>query len=127
VAVNYSVTAINARLNGVVSVIDGGGGPGQLRVFAGALLLAAVPLGTPSGTVSGGILTFTVPETTIATGTGTADSASITDATGAVMISGLTVGIPLSSANLIVSNGLNTLLFTAGQVVTFISGQIIGS
>ena len=88
-AVNYSVTAINARLNGVVSVIDGGGGPGQLRVFAGALLLAAVPLGTPSGTVSGGVLTFTVPETTVAVGTGTADNAIITNAGGVVMISGL--------------------------------------
>jgi hypothetical protein len=127
VAVNYSTTAINARLNGVVSVIDGGGGPGQLRVFAGALLLAAVPLGTPSGTVSGGVLTFTVPETTVAVGTGTADNAIITNAGGVVMISGLTVGIPLSSANLIVSNGLNTLLFTAGQVVSLLSGQIIGS
>jgi len=73
------------------------------------------------------VLTFTVPETTVAVGTGTADNAIITNAGGVVMISGLTVGIPLSSANLIVSNGLNTLLFTAGQVVSLLSGQIIGS
>lgn len=126
-AVNYSTTAINARLNGVVSVIDGGGGPGKLNVYAGALLLAAVPLGTPSGTVSGGVLTFTVPETVVSVGAGIATSVSITDFTGAVMISGLTVGVPLSGANVIVSNGLNTLQFNIGQVVTLISGQIIGS
>jgi hypothetical protein len=127
VAVNYSTIAINARLSGVVSVIDGGGGPGRLQVFAGVLLLASVPLGTPSGTVASGVLTFTVPETTVAVGTGTADNATVTNAGGLVMISGLTVGIPMSGANLIVSNGLNTLLFTTGQAVTLLSGQIIGS
>jgi len=127
VAIVYSTTAINARLNGVVSVIDGGGGPGNLSVYAGALLLAAVPLGTPSGVVAGGVLTFTVPRTTVATGTGIATAAIITDFTGALMISDLTVGIPLSGANLIVSNGVNTLQFNAGQVVVLVSGQIIGS
>lgn len=126
-AVNYSTVAINARLQGVVTVIDGGGGPGRLVVFAGAVTLVSVPLGTPSGTVSGGVLTFTVPETATATGTGLATTVSITDATGTVMISGLTVGIPLSGANVIVANGLNTLQFNAGQVVTFLSGQIVGS
>jgi hypothetical protein len=127
VAVNYSTTAINARLQGVVTAIDSGGGPGQLIVYAGAMVLVSVPLGTPSGTVSGGVLTFNVPRTATATGTGLATAASITNFTGVVMISGLTVGIPLSSANVIVSNGLNTLQFTAGQVVALISGQIIGS
>lgn len=126
-AVNYSITAINARLNGVVSVIDGGGGPGQLQVFAGATLLASVPLGPPSGTVAGGVLTFTVPDSVVAVGTGSANTATITNFGGTIMIFGLTVGVPLSGANLIVSNGLNTLQFNTGQVVTLISGQIIGS
>ena len=43
------------------------------------------------------------------------------------MISGLTVGIPLSGANVTIANGLNSTLVTVGQVVTLISGQIIGS
>jgi hypothetical protein len=77
--------------------------------------------------VAGGVLTFTVPRTTVATGTGIATAAIITDFTGALMISDLTVGIPLSGANLIVSNGVNTLQFNAGQVVVLVSGQIIGS
>jgi hypothetical protein len=51
----------------------------------------------------------------------------MTDATGLEMITGLSVGIPLSGANIIVSNGLNTLQVNLGQTLTMLSGQIIGS
>src|SRR5512143_499541 len=128
VAIIYSTTAINARLNGVVSAIDSGAGNGVIKLLSGGLVLATVPLAKPCGAVAGGILTFVVPQIDFsADATGNANGANIENSTGVVMISGLTVGIPLSGANVIISNGLNSTLVTAGQVVTLISGQIIGS
>jgi hypothetical protein len=128
VAIVYSTTAINARLNGVVSAIDGGPGNGVMLLLAGGVTLATITLAKPSGTVAGGILTFVVPQLDLsADATGNADGARIQDSTGAIMISGLTVGIPLSGANVIIANGFNTTHVTVGQVVTLISGQIIGS
>ena len=62
-----------------------------------------------------------------ATATGSAENAIITDASGAVMISGLTVGIPLSSADIIMSNGLNSTVISVGQVVQLLSAQITGT
>jgi len=127
VAIVYSTAAITARLNGVISAIDGGGGPGQLQLLAGAIPLAIIPLATPSGTAAAGILTFTGGVFTVAIAAGVINVVNITDATGAVMVSGLTVGIPFSGANVIVNNALNTLQVNVGQQVTLVSGQIIGS
>jgi hypothetical protein len=128
VAVTYTQTAINARLNGVVSAIDGGGGPGLFKLYSGGLLVSTITLAVPSGTVAGGALTFTAPRSDLsAAGSGLLTEGRMTDSTGAEMITGLSVGIPFSGANIIVSNGLNTLQVTAGQTVTLLSGQIIGS
>lgn len=127
-AIIYSTTAINARLNGVVSAIDGGAGNGVMLLLSGGTVLATITLAKPCGIVAGGVLTFVVPQSDVsADATGNADGARIEDSTGAVMVSGLTVGVPLSGANVIISNGLNSRLVTIGQVVTLISGQIIGS
>lgn len=127
-AIVYSTTAINARLNGLVSAIDGGPGNGIIRLFDGALLLAEVTLAKPSATVAGGVLNFIVPQVDLtANATGNVNAATVEDSTGVVMISGLTVGIPLSGANIIISNGLNSTLVTVGQVVTLVLGRIIGS
>lgn len=124
-AIIYSTTAINARLNGVVTAI---GAAGILRLLAGGLTVSSITLATPCGIVAGGVLTFTVPALDpSAAGTGTVDSAMILDAGLNVMVSGLTVGIPLSGANVIISNGLNTTFIGVGQSVSLISGQIIGS
>lgn len=127
-AIIYSTTAINARLNGVISAIDGGAGHGVMRLLAGGITISAITLNKPCGAVAGGILTFFVPVLDIAAdATGNVNGATIEDSTGALMISGLTVGVPLSGANVIISNGFNSTFVTVGQVVTLISGQIIGS
>jgi hypothetical protein len=128
VAIVYSVTAINARLAGVVTAIDSGGGNGLLRLYAGGLIVSSIPLAIPSGTVAGGVLTFTTPVfDPLSAGVGFVTAADIANSAGVLMISGLTVGLPLSGANVIVSNGFNTLNIGAGQVVTLVSGQIVGS
>ena len=121
-ALTYSLTAINARLNGTVSAIGAGG---FLKLFAGGL--DHIPLATPAGTVSAGTLAFTTPENATATNSGLADSATVTTSTGALMISNLTVGIPLSGANVIITNGINSTFLTATTTVTLVSAQIIGA
>lgn len=127
-AVNYSTTAINYRLNGVIDAVDGGGGNGSLIVRVGTTVLSTISLARPCGTVNGGVLTFvgTLLDPSAAA-TGTADNVIIQDSTGVLMVSGLTVGIPLASADVIISNGLNSTVITAGQTVQLLSAQITGS
>jgi hypothetical protein len=126
-AVNYSLTEINNRLQGVVTGIDDSGN-GYLRLYAGGTLVSSIQLANPCGTVSGGVLTFSgTLLDPLAANTGVLDSARIEDGGGNTMISGLTVGIPLSGADILVTNGLNTTLVTAGQAVSVLSAQITGS
>ena len=125
--VNYSITAINDRLAGVVTAIDDSGN-GILQILAGATVLSTIPFANPCGTVNGGILSFSVPLLDpSAANTGLATSAVVKDGAGVVMISGLTVGIPLSGADIVLSNGLNNTLITTGQTVELLSAQITGS
>lgn len=127
-AIIYNTGVINFRLQGVVSAIDAGPGFGILSLLDGGLVLAHISLSKPCGNVAGGVLTFVVPVNELsADATGNANAAMITDSTGTNTITGLTVGIPLSGANVIIANGFNTTHITIGQVVTLISGQIIGS
>lgn len=123
----YSLACINNRLQGVIDTIDGGGSGGTMRLLAGSTVLVTITLARPCGTVNGGVLTFdgTLQDTAVATGS--ADSGAIYDSTGAVVVSGLTVGIPFSGADIILSNGLNSVLITLGDVVQVLSGQITGS
>ena len=124
-SIQYSQTAINARLQGVVTAI---GSNGYLRLLAGGSLVSSTQLTNPCGTVSGGVLTFTGPLLDpAASNTGLVTEARVEDGSGNTMISGLTVGIPLSGADIVVSNGLNTTLVTAGQTVALLSAQIVGS
>ena len=127
-AVNYSVAAINARLEGVVDTIDGGGGNASLILQATGSTISTISLARPCGSVDGGVLTFdgTLLDPS-ASSTGYVDSAKIETSGGDAVITGLTVGIPLSGADVIVSNGLNSTLITAGQTVELLSAEIIGS
>ena len=128
-AVTYSLTAINFRLAGVVSAIDSGGGNGSLRLYAAGVLISTISLTRPCGTVNGGVLTFsgTLLDPS-ASNTGYIDEGRVFDSTGAVMISGLTVGVPpVTSGDILISNGLNSALITAGQTVAVLSAQITGS
>lgn len=123
-SVNYSQTAINDRLLGVVTAI----GAGFFVLKAGGTTLSTIQLNNPCGTVAAGILTFTGFLTDpSAAATGSANTCVINSSDGATQISGLTVGIPLSGADVVISNGLNSTLITAGQVVSLASAQIIGS
>lgn len=125
VAVVYSTDMIDARLNAVVTAL---GATATLVLMNGASTLVSIPLANPAGVVSGGILTFTTPSAlTLATGTGVANVAVILDSLSAVSISGLTVGIPLSGAEVIISNNLNSTLISAGLHVQLVAAQIVGS
>jgi hypothetical protein len=122
--VTYSVTAINDRLLGVVTAI----GAGNFVLKSGATTISTIALQNPCGTVSGGVLTFTgTLLDTSAAATGAVNTAVINSSDGLTQVSGLTVGIPLSGADVVISNGLNSTVITAGQVVALLSAQITGS
>ena len=105
-SVTYGITAINARLQGVVDTIDGGGSNASFKLYAGSTLLSTISMARPCGTIDSGVLTFsgTLLDPS-AVATGTADTATIEDSAGVLVISGLTVGIPLSASDIIVAMG----------------------
>ena len=128
-SVTYNTPTISDRLQAVIDNIDGGGGNGNLKLYtATSTLLSTISLARPCGTIDSGVLTFvgTLLDPSAAA-TGTAVTARIEDSTGVVVISGLTVGIPLSASDVIMSNGLNSTLITAGQATQLLSAQITGS
>lgn len=122
-AITYSQTAITARLQGVINAI---GSSGKLNLSQGGTLLLSVTLATPCGVAAAGVLNFT-PSNGVASGTGTIDTANISNSAGSVMITGLTVGNILSGANVLINNSLGTTVVTSGQSVQFIGGSITGS
>lgn len=123
-ALVYSNTALNAMFTGLIGAIDASGS-GFLILMSGTTVLATLPMATPSGTVDSGVLIFSTPlQDGSADGTGLCDSAIITDAVGTVLVSNMSVGIPLSGADVIISNGLNSTLITAGQNVVLLSATL---
>lgn len=122
----YSPQCINARLQGVVSTIDAAGA-GFLILLETSTPLVSIQLANPCGTINGGVLTFdgTLQDTAVASGL--ANGAVITDALGIDVVTGLTVGIPLSGADVIVTNGVNSTQINAGEIVQVLSAQITGS
>lgn len=127
-AVTYSTFAINYRLEGVIDAIDSGATNGYLLLREGTTTLATIQLARPCGTVNGGILTFTGQLTDdSADATGTADNGIIQNGDLATVASGLTVGIPSGTQDIIISNGLNSTVISSGQTVELLSAQITGS
>lgn len=127
-SVNYSLAAINSRLQAVVTTIDIGGANATMELLSGGTAVSSISMARPSGTINGGVLTFSgTLLDPAAANTGIVDSGRIKDSSGNVVISGLTVGLPLASADILLSNGLNSLLITAGQTVQVLSAQITGS
>jgi hypothetical protein len=119
----YSTTAIDDRLLGVTTAV----GQGFLKIQAQGATASTIALQNPCGTVAGGILTFTGtlldPN---ATGSALAvDSAIITDASGATIVSGLTAGSTLGGVtpDIIVSSSI----IHAHDVVQILSAQITGA
>jgi len=124
VSVNYNVTTINGRLNAVVSNIDAGPGVGQIRLLnAPSQTVAMIPLQKPSGTVAGGILTFsgTPLVSTVTILSTNIVAADVEDSTGLVVISGLTVG--QSSAFDIIMPVSNVLV---GRLISLTNATITG-
>ena len=124
-AVIYSTTAKNARLNAVAATIDAGSGAGVLQIGTTAMgtVLATITLADPcAAAASGGVLTFSgFPRSdTSADATGVAAAARIRDSDGNDVITGLTVGTPGSGADIL----LETTNIDTGEIVTLNSATI---
>jgi len=94
-----STPAGNAAAQGIADTIDGGAGPGIVRIYAGVLpdsaddpivsqtLLAELTLSDPCGVVSNKALTFDpITMDNSANGTGTATFARVFDSNGVLVI-----------------------------------------
>jgi hypothetical protein len=128
-AVNYTLPAINDRLQGVINAIDGGGAAGSLVLREGGTVVSTITLALPCGTVDGGVLTFggTLIDLSAAA-TGEVDNGIVYDSAGIAQLTGLTVGVPPSSGyEILISNGINSTLISSGQTVQIVSAQITGS
>lgn len=120
-AVIYNTTLKNTRMTAVVTAIDAGVSNGYLEIGTAGMasILATIPFTDPCGSVSGGVLTFSVPVSdTSADNTGTAAAAQVKDSNGTIVASGLTVGT--AATNVV----LNSVSISAGQIVTLTSATI---
>lgn len=92
--VTYSASLKTTRMNAVESAIDAGATFGTLEIGTAAMaaVLVTINLADPAGSVSGSVLTLTMPKSGTATGTGTAAAARIKDSDGNIVVSGLSVG-----------------------------------
>lgn len=120
-AVTYSTAVKSNRMTQVLNAIDGGSAGGTLEIGTTGMasVLAIITLADPSGSVTTGVLTLTMPQSdTSADATGTAAEARIKDSSGTVVVSGLTVGT--SGANI----NLSSVGITAGDTVTLSSAAI---
>jgi hypothetical protein len=119
-AIIYTTAVKNARLNAVTAAI-GATGVLEIGTTGMSTILATIPLANPAApAASGGVLTFTMPQTdTSADNTGTAAAARIRTASGGTdVVTGLTVGLSGSDIN------LDSINITAGQSVSITSATI---
>jgi len=120
-AVTYATDVKTDRMQAVVDQIDAGAGAGYIEIgtTAMAATLATITLADPCGTVSGAVLTFTMPKSdTSADADGTAAAARIRDSDNNDCITGLTVGV--GSEDIV----LDSVSITTGQTVTINSATI---
>lgn len=120
-ALTYSAATKTARMQAVADQIDAGAAAGTLQIGTAGMgtVLATITLADPCGTVSGSVLTLTMPESdTSADATGTAAAARVRDSNGNDVITGLSVGTSGSDIN------LDSVSITAGQTVTLSSATI---
>jgi hypothetical protein len=122
----YSSTAVDDRLQGVVTAIDAGGAPGNLRLLAGGTVACTMALARPCGTVSNTVLTFNgnLIDVSAVGSSRPVTSAFVEDSNGDVVVSGLTVGIAAQGHfDIVLSNSL----IKPGDVVSLLSAQIVGA
>ncbi|CAN0484923.1 unnamed protein product, partial [Phaeothamnion confervicola] len=84
-AVIYAAALRTTRMNSVKTAIDAGSGAGTLEIGTAAMAatLATITLDDPCGSVTGDVLTLTMPRSdTSADNTGTAAAARIKDSDG---------------------------------------------
>lgn len=122
-SVIYGAQTRTDRMNAVKDSIDRGAAAGYIEIgTAGmALVLATITLADPCGSVSGDVLTFTMPKSDTSADAGapsTAAAARIKDSDGNIVVSGLTVG--LAAADII----LDSVSITAGQTVTLTAASL---
>lgn len=83
---NTFLDTLVTQLTGGVVKLYSGAQPANVAAAPSGLLLATVPLGSPVGVVTGGVLTFTTPVSATAVATGTAGWARfLTSADGSRM------------------------------------------
>ena len=117
----YASTLRTTRMTDVKTAIDAGAAAGYVEIGTASMasVLATITLADPCGTVSGDVLTFTMPKSdTSADATGTAAAARIKDSDGNIVVSSLTVGT--SGTNIV----LDSTSITAGQVVTLAAATL---
>lgn len=120
-AINYRASLKTTRMNDVKTDIDVGAGAGYIEICSAAYasVLATITLSDPCGSVTGDVLTLTMPKSdTSADATGTAAVARIKESAGTVIVNNLTVG---TSATDII---LTSLAITAGDTVTLSSATL---
>lgn len=99
-SIEYTAQIKNDRLGVVVDAI---GASGFCKILdASGNVLATLALAETAGSVSSGVLTITAPISGTVTTSGTAAAAELTTASGAVKVSGLTVGT--AGTNIIVDD-----------------------
>lgn len=99
-----SATALNG---GTIELLSSGGA-----------VLGSAPFGSPAGTSSGAVTTFSGFPKSVVAAAGTVASARFRTSSGADYKTGITVGIPGSGAQVIVDNQVGTLVLIAGQTVS---------
>ena len=120
-AVTYPTGTKTARMQAVITLIDGGSAAGKLIIRDSSNNpLVTITLTDPCATVTDAVLTFDFdPDISgTASASGTAHNAIITDSNDVTIISGLTVGT--SGSDII----LDSTSISSGQTVTIASGTI---
>lgn len=123
-AVIYASGLRTTRMTAVKDAIDAGSGPNgtiEIGTTSMALTLATIALAKPCGSVSGDVLTFTMPKSDTSADAGAPDTAAaarIKDSDGNIVVSGLTVST--SGANI----NLDSTSITAGQTVTLTAASL---
>ncbi len=127
-ALIYSSSIVDARLQVVLTAIDGGSSNGIITLLDGGTTVSTLTLAKPSGSISGGVLTFFTPLTDAAAdATGSVTTGTITDSAGNVVAYNLSAGVTGSGADITLFNGLNSTLITVGQTVQILAAQITGA
>lgn len=120
-AVTYTTAVKTARMTAVRDAIDGGSAAGYIEIGTTGMasVLATITLTDPCGSVSNGVLTFTMPHSdTSADASGTAAAARIRNSNATDIVTGLTVSTTGADIN------LDSVSITSGQTVTLTAGSI---